>query len=153
MGFDLVRAGSVPANAVFYPFRREIFKLNTTARPGNTLGGGGMPRHGLAEVIERDATRRRGRRDAPAPRSRAVNYSPSRRSFPDRAFIASGNSSTEPLSETSVPEASPTRKLAAEDIYICGSHPLPFEGDFPPASVKSERLWTLLGGRSVRAST
>ena len=39
-GFDLVREESVlvPANAVFYPFRREVFKPGTNAA-GNTLEG------------------------------------------------------------------------------------------------------------------
>ena len=55
-GFDLVREESVlvPANAVFYPFRREIFKPNTNGlASGNTLEEAVC--HGLAEVIERDA--------------------------------------------------------------------------------------------------
>ncbi|HEX59217.1 MAG TPA: YcaO-related McrA-glycine thioamidation protein [Methanomicrobia archaeon] len=55
-GFDIVREESVlvPANAVFFPFRREIFKPNTNGlAAGNTLEEAVC--QGLAEVIERDA--------------------------------------------------------------------------------------------------
>ena len=65
---------------------------------------------------------------------------PHGRGFSDRAFIASGDSSPEPLYGDLRPGGVPDKGMCAKGIYInCGLHPSLSEGDFSPASVKKNR--------------